>query len=138
MREEEIQELIRLRLEQASQALRDAQMLLDGGGSSQAVVNRSYYAMFYAALALLQRQGHIPSKHRGVLGLFDTGFVRKGVFPKELSSDFHTAFEYRQDSDYKSTRPMPRETAGQLHLKAVRFVETVRGHLLPNPAQPGD
>jgi len=81
--------LIRYRLEQARTALEDAQFLLQNRRSSQSIVNRAYYAMFYAALALLQQGGNIPKKHAGVIGLFDTEYVAKGTFPRELSKDFH-------------------------------------------------
>jgi len=40
-------------MEQAKTALDDAQFLFKGDRSPQSVVNRAYYAMFYAALALL-------------------------------------------------------------------------------------
>ena len=53
MKPDDIKILIRYRLEQAQVALDDAKYLLEGGRSSQSIVNRSYYAMFYAALALL-------------------------------------------------------------------------------------
>jgi uncharacterized protein (UPF0332 family) len=49
--------------------------------------------MFYAALALLQKISKAPSKHSGVISLFDKEFVMRGVFEKELSKDFHKAFE---------------------------------------------
>ncbi len=129
MKEEEIQTLIRYRLEQAQTALDDAKFLLDGGRSPQSIVNRSYYAMFYAALALLQRAVKIPSKHTGVIGLFDTEFVLKGAFPKELSQDFHKAFELRQKSDYRITKPVAPEQAKAIWEKAQQFVAQVNNHL---------
>jgi uncharacterized protein len=58
--------------------------------------------MFYAGLALLQKASKTPSKHTDVIDLFDTEFVLKGIFPKELSRDLHKAFELRQVSDYRS------------------------------------
>src|SRR3972149_11714139 len=106
MKDEEIASLIKYRLEQAQIALDDAKFLLDGKRSPQSVVNRAYYAMFYAAFALLQRIGKIPSKHTGVVSIFDTEFVLKGIFPKELSRNFHKAFELRQVSDYKTFKPV--------------------------------
>jgi uncharacterized protein (UPF0332 family) len=42
------------RLDQAEAALQDARLLVLHNGSNLGVVNRAYYAMFYAALALLQ------------------------------------------------------------------------------------
>ncbi|MBI4832800.1 MAG: HEPN domain-containing protein [Candidatus Lindowbacteria bacterium] len=101
MKEEDIAALINYRLTQANTSLDDAKYLLDGSRSPQSVVNRSYYAMFYAALALMQKIGKIPAKHTGVVSLFDTEFVLKGVFPLQLSEDFHAAFELRQVADYK-------------------------------------
>jgi uncharacterized protein (UPF0332 family) len=101
MNGEKQSDLITYRREQAQSALDDAKFLLDGNRSPQSIINRSFYAMFYAALALLQKIGKVPSKHAGVISLFDTEFALKGIFPKELSKDFHKAFELRQLSDYK-------------------------------------
>ena len=81
MKEEEISDLIGYRLAQSNTSLSDAKYLLDGNRSPQGIVNRSYYAMFYAALALLQKIGRVPAKHTGVIGLFDTEFVLKGRLP---------------------------------------------------------
>ena len=55
VKQKEIEILIKHRLEQAREALDDAKYLIDGNRSPQSIVNRSYYAMFYATLALLQR-----------------------------------------------------------------------------------
>ena len=80
MKPKEIETLIKYRLEQAQAALDDAKYLIDGKRSPQSIINRSYYAMFYAALALLQSISKAPSKHSGVISHFDTEFVMKGVF----------------------------------------------------------
>ncbi|HBI23644.1 MAG TPA: DNA-binding protein [Nitrospiraceae bacterium] len=126
MKDEEVSTLIKYRLEQAQTALEDAKFLLEGNRSPQSVLNRAYYAMFYAALALLQKIGTVPSKHAGVISLFDTEFALKGVFPKELSKDFHKAFEIRQVSDYKTYTPISKEKAQETLNNAVRFVEEVK------------
>lgn len=124
--------LVGYRLEQALTALEDARFLLDGKRSPQSIINRAYYAMFYSALALLQTVGRVPSKHTGVISLFDTEFVVKGAFPKELSRDFHKAFEMRQTSDYRTIESVSTERANELLAKAVKFVETEKAHLLKN------
>ncbi len=74
------------------------------GRSFQSMINRAYYAMFYAVPALLQQGGNIPRKHAGVIGLFDREYIVRGIFPKELSKDFHKAFQLRRVSDY---HPVP-------------------------------
>ena len=126
MKSEEIDQLITYRLEQAEVSLEDARFLLNGNRSPQSIVNRSYYAMFYASLALLQKISKIPSKHSGVISLFDTEYVLKGIFPKELSKDFHKAFEVRQTADYKVIDPVTTEKAKKILYKAERFVNAVK------------
>lgn len=134
MKNEEVTPLVRYRLEQADAALGDAKFLLEGNRSPQSIVNRAYYAMFYAALALLQKIGKVPSKHAGVIGLFDTEFVLKGVFPPELSQDFHKAFELRQVSDYRVLQPLSREKAEDTWNRAARFVEAVSRYVIETEA----
>jgi len=129
LKKDDIVLLIKYRLEQAQTALDDAKFLLEGGRSSQSVVNRAYYAMFYAALALLQKIGKVPSKHTGVISLFDKEFVLKDIFPKNLSKDFHLAFELRQLSDYKAYELTSREKAKELVAKATNFVSAVKKYL---------
>jgi hypothetical protein len=69
---EQTAELVRLRLEQAQSTLNDAVVLAEGGGTPKSILNRAYYAMFYAVLALLQSVGKVAGKHTGAIGLFDT------------------------------------------------------------------
>ena len=129
MKSKEIEILIKHRLEQAQEALDDAKYLIDGDRSPQSIINRSYYAMFYAALALLQKISKAPSKHSGVISLFDKEFVMKGIFEKELSKDFHKAFELRQSTDYKIIKPISADKASQIWQKAVKFVHALKNYL---------
>jgi hypothetical protein len=130
VKSKEIEILIKHRLEQAQEALDDAKYLIDGNRSPQSIINRSYYAMFYAALALLQKISKAPSKHSGVISLFDKEFVMRGIFEKELSKDFHKAFELRQSTDYKIIKPISADKANQIWQKAVKFVQAVEHYLI--------
>lgn len=129
MKRDEVGEIIQYRLKQAQIALEDAKFLFDGQRSAQSIINRSYYAMFYAALSLLQHIDKVPSKHTGVMSLFDTEFVLKGIFPRELSRDFHRTFELRQTFDYKVTVHIEQTRVYETWQKAVRFVEAVKNYL---------
>ena len=135
MKAEHVEILIKHRLEQAKDAVNDARILLDHQGSPQSVVNRSYYGMFYAALALLQKLGSVPSKHTGVISTFDREFSRKNVFPKELSKSFHKAFDLRQTSDYKVINPLSMKKAEGILDEAIVFVDAVRDYLLQDKHQ---
>ena len=129
MKEIETEKMLTGRLHQARTALDDAKFLIAGRRSPQSIVNRSYYAMFYAAVALLETIGKIPSKHAGVISLFDSEFIRSDRLPKALSRDFHRAFELRQLSDYRMLEPCSPEKATQAYERAVRFVDAVAGYI---------
>ncbi len=49
-------------------------------GDFAASVNRSYYAMFYAANALLATKGISRSKHSGVIAAFREQFIKSGIW----------------------------------------------------------
>jgi uncharacterized protein (UPF0332 family) len=74
--------------------------------------------------------GKVPSKHAGVISLFDTEFVLKHLLPKDLSKDLHKAFELRQASDYRVKEIATIEKASDLCHRASRFVQAVKGYLL--------
>ena len=133
MKQEDKNNIIGYRLEQAQIALDDAIYLNAGGRSPQSIVNRCYYAMFYATLALLQDIGKAPTKHSGIISLFDTEYVMKGIFPRELSKNLHKAFELRQSSDYKVRPTMPEELVKEEIDKASNFVEAVKSYFQQSP-----
>ena len=103
--------LIKYRLEQARDTLRDAHSLHEIGGTPVSIVNRAYYAMFYAALAVLITIDRGSSKHMGVITIFDEQFVKQNIFPKEMSRMLHQAFEMRQEGDYSDASKITIEKA---------------------------
>lgn len=62
MNPQDTKALVTYRMEEARVALADAEFLSVSGRSSMSIVNRAYYAMFYAVLALAQLRGELPSK----------------------------------------------------------------------------
>lgn len=126
---EETKILIHHRLEQAKESLEDARFLLEANRTSRSIINRCYYAMFYAALALQQSTGTVSTKHRGVLSAFDQDFIRTELLPKQLSRDFHRAFDLRQAADYKSIQSPDITVAQELFEKATRFIQNIRQYL---------
>ncbi len=65
-----IEALVKYRLEQVDESLEAARVLFEKRLERQSV-NRSYYAMFYAVLALLATRKQETSKHSGAIALFD-------------------------------------------------------------------
>jgi len=123
------QGLIAYRLEHAKETLQDATLLFEQNGSPASVVNRAYYAMFYAVLALLITAGAGSSKHSGTIALFDEYFVRSGKFPKEMSKTLHRAFDLRQIGDYRELLELDKAQAEEILLAARKFVSAVEQFL---------
>ena len=65
----EVLELIKYRLKEAEDSIKEAEVLLKEDMSMRAVMNRLYYAMFYSVLALLQEKEMGTSKHAGAISL---------------------------------------------------------------------
>jgi uncharacterized protein (UPF0332 family) len=128
MSSDNIQVLVRARLEHADEALNAARILLEQH-SVRAAVNRAYYAMFYAVLALLALCKQETSKHSGVISLFDREFVRPGVFSRDLSQWLHRAFRQWLAADYAPLRTVSDKQAQQMCDEAQAFVVRVREHL---------
>lgn len=130
MKEKHRKAIIKYRIEQAEEALRDAEILIQSGGYRSAV-NRSYYAMFYAVLALLAVEGKGTSKHAGVMTLFDREFVKAGIFGKDLSRWLHRAFDKRQELDYEEMIIPSSEDAKTILEQARDFVAQLKAYLDP-------
>lgn len=121
--------LIQYRLEQARETLLDAKTLYDHERRPVSIVNRAYYAMFYATVALLVTVGKSSSKHIGVISFFDSEFVKKNIFPKEMSRKLHEVFEARQEGDYTNPDLIDREKAAEVLQAAQEFLNAIEKKL---------
>lgn len=124
-----IKALASYRLEQADESLMAARILLDQG-LTRPSVNRSYYAMFYAVLALLAIRKQETSKHSGAISLFDREFVKTGVFSKELSRWLHGAFDLRQRTDYETLIQVSEQESARILKEAGEFVSQVKAKII--------
>jgi len=88
-------------------------------------VNRAYYAIFYAANAMLATIGEARSKHSGVISLFRNRFVKTGDLPVELSDIYGRVLDNRQRGDYDLGLQMDEEQAKTDIENARRFVDEV-------------
>ena len=127
---EDILALIKYRLEEAENSIKEAEVLLKEDMSLRSVMNRLYYAMFYAILALLQEKELGTSKHYGAISLFDREFIKSGIFDKELSKTLHRAFELRQKGDYLEQAEVTKSDVDEMLPKTKDFVDKVKEYLL--------
>ena len=132
MNQDDVKALIQSRFKQAREALDDALFLSKAGRGNRTIVNRAYYAAFYAGLALLQTAGLTPRRHRGVLSFFDRDFVRPGHFSKENSQQIHQLFDLRLEDDYAQMDLISKEEADQALSLSEKFVEAIRTYLVQN------
>jgi uncharacterized protein (UPF0332 family) len=112
-------------LEQADESLEAARTLLVKK-LIRPSINRAYYAMFYAVLALLAQGKKETSKHSGAIALFDRDFVKQGIFKKDYSRWLHDAFDLRQRSDYAAEYHASQEDAEITLKNAETFVDAVK------------
>jgi uncharacterized protein (UPF0332 family) len=123
-----LQALLRYRLDQAHETLREADILL-ANVAYRGAINRAYYAMFYALLALLATRQLGTSRHSAAIALFDREFVKTGVFPTSLSQALHLAFERRQTHDYGEIAEADRASAEETLSDARLFVDAVAAYV---------
>lgn len=123
--------LFTYRLREAEDTLSDAEKMLQGGLSHRSVINRAYYAMFYAVLALFIHEDINPktSKHSGIIAIFDKEFVHSGKFDRRFSRMLHRMFDTRQECDYKELVVISGEEAAEAVEQAAEFVAAISSHL---------
>ena len=122
------EQLFTYRLKQAEETLAEAEKMLAGDFSSRTIVNRAYYAVFYATLVLFLRFeiDCKTSKHAGVISIFDRDVVRSGKMEPRFSRMLHRLFELRQKADYKELVEIALEDAVNAVRHAGEFVAAVR------------
>jgi len=125
---------IELYLKRADNALQQARDNLDLG-HYEVATSRAYYAMFYAASALLASKGISRSKHSGVHSAFAQYFVKPGLIEPEYSRMLVNAFNVRLDSDYEVKPSIDRALAEDILRDAQQFVKLATAYLQQEGSQ---
>ena len=110
---------------QKAQRYPKSAMLLLEDKDYESSVSRTYYAMFYAAQAVLLTKNLSFSSHKGVISAFGEHFIKTGTFPKEMGRELNRAFEKRQIGDYEYTFVVSNEDAEQMLQSGKEFVNTI-------------
>lgn len=121
-------ELITRRLSRAYKNLEVARSLLADEFYEDSV-SKSYYAIFFAAKAILLTKNLDPKRHSGVISFFSQYFVKIGELEKELANILKFAQKERISADYDEFYSSSVEEA-QLQLEnAEKFLQRVKGIL---------
>jgi uncharacterized protein (UPF0332 family) len=120
--------LLRYRIRQAEETLADAEAMKKGGLSTRSIVNRAYYAMFYALLGLFLEANVTlkTSKHSGIISMFDQAFILSGKIDRDFSKSLHKMFNLRQVADYKELVDVSSEDAEDALKQATDFVIEIK------------
>ena len=120
--------LIAYRLEKAHTDLSAAIMSFDAG-FYDASANRSYYAIFHAARAVLMLNGQDYKKHSGVISRFSEQYLKTKILPPELSKIISMASIIRNRSDYEDFYICSISDTKKLVSDAALFLDTVTAFL---------
>ena len=119
---------VELYMSHADEMLRVADHNLAEGFYSSAV-NRAYYAIFYAANALLSTRGLSRGKHSRVIAAFRQYFVKPGLIETEYSDIYGRVMDNRHTADYELDLAMDPQVAEDDLADARRVVARVKHYL---------
>ncbi len=120
--------LSKYRLEKAASDLSAAKKTLELEMYDTAA-NRSYYAIFHAARAVLALDGKDYKKHSGVISTFRKDYIKTSVFDKRMSDIIKNAFDLRTETDYDDFYVVSKEEVREQVEDAIYFVGKVRDYL---------
>lgn len=109
-------------LAKAGESLKAARLLLEAGFGDFAA-SRAYYAMFYAAEALLAAKGLDFSSHSAVIGAFGREYAKPGLLDPKLHRYLIAMQEARLIGDYGDISATPPQAAAHLLEQAEEFVQ---------------
>ena len=124
--EEDWTAFVRYRLEKSEETYQAAQVLYEAA-QWNSVVNRLYYACFYAASAILLH-GHISAKsHAGIIGQFSENIVRSGEVSIDDFRVYSKLLNWRTKGDYSDLYDFNKEDIDMVMLPARHFIDQVKG-----------
>ncbi len=120
--------LIAYRLEKAHTDLSAAKSNYEAG-YYDASANRSYYAIFHAARAVLMLNGQDYKKHSGVIAFFNRDYIKTEILDRQLGKILRDAFEIRTDCDYEDFYVVAKEDVEQQIKNAAYFILAIEQYV---------
>ncbi len=121
----DVKDNYKLYMKNADEALGAAQANLEQGFYRSAC-NRAYYAMFYAASALLYSKGESYGRHSAVLASFRRLFIKTGEFDQIWSDHYREIMDNRHTADYELSDELDEQDALDAIEKSRAFVKEVK------------
>ena len=119
------------KIQRSNDTFEDAKLLADNGRWNS-VVNRVYYACFYAVSALLYSKGIEPKTHAGIRTIFFDEYIKTGLIEKDFGKLYSDLFDLRQEGDYSDFVIFEKELVEPLLSKSVDLLDTVNSLIRSN------
>jgi len=129
LRDDERNTIINYRLNQAVQALEDADFLLNHKKLSLAA-NRIYYSLFYALTAIALKDGFSTSKHKQLIGWFNKKYIKTSLVDIKYSKLIYSAYENREKGDYDFLFTLTYDEIANSRVHTEEFVNKIIPNLL--------
>ncbi len=126
-------EEVRKYLERAEHALLVAEELMAGGHAPDAA-SKIYYAMFYAAQALLKAEGIDVIKHSAVESAIGYYFAKTGRLNPKFHKMLMSARKIREIADYDIDEEIVEPVASLKIEEGHAFLAAIRGMLKSSPS----
>jgi len=127
--EKELKLEIQKYIQRSEDAIDTVKLLIKYKKYSDAV-SKAYYAMFYAACAILRTKTLDTSKHSGVISQFGLHFAKTGIIDKTNHRRFIKAFNDRDVADYRIMKEVIDKVAIQKLKDAEKFITDIKAFLI--------
>jgi uncharacterized protein (UPF0332 family) len=125
---DDINTLIKYRIEQAEETIIDVRLLIDNNRLRSAV-NRIYYGMFYSLLALGLEHQFETSRHAQLIGWFNKNFISKGIIDSKYGKIINKAFNRRTKGDYDIYVEFDKEIVIEMFSEMQDFISRIKTYL---------
>jgi len=126
---EDRNELIKYRMQQASECIDEVLFLIDNK-KYKIAINRIYYGMFYSLLALGLKDQYESSKHSQLIGWFNKNYIHTNLIDVKYGKMINKSFTLRNESDYEPFIEYEEQEVKELYDKMKEFIKTVHEILL--------
>lgn len=121
---EERESIINYRKERALKTLEEARITANNS-MWNLTMNRLYYAVFYAAGALLVKNSIPSNSHQGTMRMLQLHFIKEGPLNKDDSSTLRDLYNMRITGDYEDDFDVTEEDIIEYLPKAQDLVERI-------------
>ena len=119
---------VKYRFQKALETLDDA-ILLAENQRWNSVINRLYYACFYAVIAILLKKNIEVQTHDGARTQFGLQFIKTELVDKKFGKLYSKLFDYRQKGDYGDMFDHNEETVLPMIDSAKEFISEMENFL---------